>query len=141
MPLDRLRAQILLYHARVQRDRLRERISLLEQRVSLVTPKLAAIRQQLGLLQSDVDSQSQGILNKIEAARVRTKTVFAGTHAKVDKAMKAVADQVGDINEFLDGLEQTNGGPSLDGSAESSEAPSKQADSNEPAASWSANKS
>lgn len=111
-----------------------------------MTPKLAAIQQQLGLLQSDVDTESQTLLNQIESARARTKTVFAGTRDKIAKSIQGVSDQVDQVNKFLDGLEQTNGGPTsppssaLQGAGQQGAVPpaaNEPAPVSEPAASWS----
>lgn len=107
----------------VQRDRLRERVKYLE-RFRPMTSKLQGLAQAIGAVHHDLDAQAEGLLKKLDAVKVRGTNAFKGAHARLD----ASALQIADVEKLVADLEQTNGGPSLDGSKESSdETPKEQA--------------
>jgi hypothetical protein len=110
--MDRLRAQILLCHARVRECRLRERINAM-------TPKLAGVASAMAKLHHGLDARAEKLLARIETAERRGDEAFKKAHGKLDAADTAV----GEVETFIAQLECTNGGPTLDGSPESSAAP------------------
>jgi hypothetical protein len=124
--MDRWRAQVLVYAAMVQRARLRERIVYLEKRI--MTPKVQGVASALAKLQHNLDARAGKFLDRIEGLDKKSDETFKKAHSRLDEAEQPLAD----IDKVIDALaEQTNGGPSLDGSAESSDEPAK-----EPQASW-----
>jgi hypothetical protein len=129
--VDRLRAIILVHHAQVERERLRQTIAR-QDRMAMIA-KLGGIKKALSMLENDIDKETDGLMNQIEAASVKTSAVFKETRAKVDARVANVHGQLKEVHEFLDGLEKTNGGPTMGDSQESS---ANSGHEGEPGASW-----
>jgi hypothetical protein len=95
--VDRLRAFVLIYHAKVER----ERMSL----------KLRGVTASLAKLHHNLDLHAEKLESRIVDAQARGDAVFAQ------------ARDLADVDKLLSDLEQSNGGPTLDDSAESSGKP------------------
>ena len=93
-----------------------------------MTPKVHGLAGALSKLHHGLDQRAEKLLQRIESANERSDAAFKAAHAKLDAADAAMAD----VETFIEGLEKTNGGPSLGDSRESS-APH----SGEPQKSWS----
>lgn len=81
-----------------------------------MTPKISGVKQALEMLHQEVDKQAEDLSNQIEAGRQRTRSVFAETSGRVKKDIEGMQAEVAEINEFLDGLEVSNGSPLSAGS-------------------------
>jgi hypothetical protein len=113
--LDILRAQILILHAKVERERLQTRIAFLE-RTQPMTPKVQGIASALAKLHHNLDDRADKLLARIETVDRRGDTAFKGAHARLDESEAAL----GEVDALLADLEKTNGGPISDGSSGSS---------------------
>ena len=98
----------------------------LEHRKKPVTPKLKGIAGAMAKLQHGLDDRADKLLARIESADQRSDAAFKKAHGTLDAAEAAVAD----VEEFVAGLEGSNGGP-LSGSDSAS---------GEPQTSWSKDK-
>jgi hypothetical protein len=120
--VDALRVGILILHAKVQRDRLRERVAFLEGKRSM-TPKVQGVASALAKLHHSLDARAGQLLDRIAKVDAAGDAAFKKANGRLDVSDAALAE----VEKLVADLEQTNGGPSLDGS----EKPSK-----EPEASW-----
>lgn len=110
--MDRLLAFVLVHQAIVER-----------QRMSI---KLRGVTSALAKLHHDLDQQAEKLTNRIVSTQEHGTAVFAQAHRRLDGA----ASDLAEVDKLISELEAGNGGPTLDGSSESSE----------PHASWGANK-
>lgn len=84
-----------------------------------MTPKLNGIASAMAKLHHGLDARADKLLERIEIADKRGEAAFAKAHARIDDAERAVAD----VEKFVEGLEGSNGGPSLSGSGNTSGEP------------------
>jgi hypothetical protein len=101
--MDRLQAFVLVYQARVERERM--------------SVKLRGVTAALAKLHHDLDLQAEKLTDRIVTTQERGSAVFAQAHKRLDGA----ASDLAEVDKLLSDLENTNGGPTLDGSSESSE--------------------
>lgn len=79
--------------------------------------KLRAALDAVQKFYHEVEVDSDKVVQRVEDMHARRKTVFSGTHKQLDGAMK----NLDEVESLMSDLEQSNGGPTLDGSSESSE--------------------
>ncbi len=79
--------------------------------------KLRGVTSALAKLHHDLDAQAEKLVDRIETTQARGSAVFAEAHKRLDGA----AQDLTDVDKLLSDLEASNGGPTLDGSSESSE--------------------
>ncbi len=96
-----------------------------------MTPKYRGMLEELKKLQSNCDRDAEDFLGTIQRADARRIRTFADSKTKLNRNINATLDG---MNEFFADLEKTNGGPTLDGSADS---PQPATEGQEPSASWS----
>lgn len=131
--MDIVLAQILICNIGVRRELARLKSEKADQMAMIA--KLGGIKKALSMLEHNIDKETDGLMNQIEAASVKTSDVFKETRAKVDARVANVQGQLKEVHEFLDGLEKSNGGPTLDDSSESS---ATSGTDGEPGKSWAA---
>jgi hypothetical protein len=100
--MDRLQAFVLVYLAQVERERM--------------SMKLRGVTASLAKLHHDLDLQAEKLTDRIVSTQDRGNAVFAQAHKRLDGA----ASELAEVDKLLSDLEQSNGGPTLDGSSESS---------------------
>jgi hypothetical protein len=100
--MDRLQAFVLVYLAQVER-----------QRMSL---KLRGVTASLARLHHNLDLHAEKLESRIADAQQRGDAVFAQAHKRLDDAGRDLAE----VDKLLSDIEQSNGGPILDDSSESS---------------------
>lgn len=79
--------------------------------------KLRGVTASLAKLHHNLDLQAEKLETRISDAQQRGDAVFAQAHKRLDDAGRDLAE----VDKLLSDLENTNGGPTLDGSSESSE--------------------
>lgn len=102
---DRLRAYVLLLHARAERDRLKSRIAELEQRE--MTTKLRGVGEAVRKLRSRLDDSAEDLVKRIEEIGNRSETATKKVRAELD----AHAATVNDLDRLADELKGDNGAP------------------------------
>ena len=86
-----------------------------------MTPKLQGLTTAMGLLKSRIETESDKLIARVEAANAKTGSAFAKANATLDEAASGLSE----IESFIASLEGSNGGPPLsDSSAPSAPAPS-----------------
>jgi hypothetical protein len=100
--MDRLRAFVLVHHAIVERQ--------------IMSMKLRGLTSSLAQLHHDLDAQAEKLTDRIAVTKDRGAAVFAQAHKRLDGAAQDLAE----VDKLLSDLENTNGGPILDDSSESS---------------------
>lgn len=91
-----------------------------------MTPKLQGIAAAMAKLHHGLDDRAGKLLDRIAQTDQRGANVFAQAHKRID----AADGTLDEVNKLIDDLAKTNGGPTLDDSAESS------GDPRHPQASW-----
>jgi hypothetical protein len=109
--MDRLHAWVLVYRAKVERERM--------------SVKLRGVTAALAKLHHDLDLQAEKLTDRIVNTQDRGNAVFASAHKRLDSAAQDLAE----VDKLISDLENSNGGPTLDDSSESS--------AQHPQASWS----
>lgn len=79
--------------------------------------KLRGVTDALAKLHHDLDLQAEKLTGRISTTQDRGNAVFAQAHKRLDGA----ASDLDQVDKLLSDLENTNGGPTLDDSSESSE--------------------
>jgi len=92
-----------------------------------MNPKLRGIAGAMAKLNHGLEARAEKLLTRIGDAETRGEATFATAHRQIDEAEAALAD----VDKFMSDLAGANGGPTLDGSQESSVSPR-----DEPAKSW-----
>lgn len=109
--MDRLRAFVLIEHAKVQRERLALRVAQLEGHPNM-TPNFKGLATSFAQLRMAIEQQAQDALAELP-------TVQAAATAEIKRAGKNLADVknfTSELKQFNDSVEGSNGGPSLAGS-------------------------
>lgn len=78
--------------------------------------KLRAALDAVQKFYHEVELDSDKVVKRVGDMHERRKTVFSGTHKQLDGAMK----NLDEVEALMSDLEKSNGGPTLDGSSESS---------------------
>lgn len=81
-----------------------------------MNPKFHGVASAIAKLNHSLEAQSEKLLDRIEATSSKSDVVFKQAHASLDQAETALSD----VNTMLDQVAASNGGPTSDGSAESS---------------------
>ncbi len=82
-----------------------------------MTPKLRGVRASMDKLRHALETDADKLAARIEAADGKRSSVFEGSN----KALAVVERDLKEVEDYIDELEKSNGGPMLDGSAESSD--------------------
>lgn len=122
--MDRILAQILICNVGVRRE-----LARLKYERRVMTPNIKGLSSALAKMKHDLDTEAGKLITKVESAGARGLAAIKSGHIVVDNAMEAVKE----VEDFAKSLEGANGGPTLDGSQESSEASGHDG---EPGKSW-----
>jgi len=90
-----------------------------EKEQSIMTPKLQGALQALKVLQHDVETDAEEVITKVTALQARRQAAKTKTHTALDSA----GSSLGDIEQFVEGLEGTNGAPNSSGGSDATSAP------------------
>lgn len=109
--LDTLHALILILHAKNRRGDPFPTEFAVKGKTDM-TPDFRSVPLRLAKLQHNLNARAQKLNEKMDGLESRAEGAFGKAHAQLDVAESAVAD----VTKFVDDLEQSNGGPTLDGS-------------------------
>lgn len=121
--MDRVLAQILICNIGVRRELVRLRDE------KAMTPNIKGLSSALAKMKHDLDTEAGKLISKVEDAGARGLAAIKQGHAVVDAALADVKE----VEDFAKSLIGANGGPTLDGSQESSAASGTEG---EPGKSW-----
>jgi hypothetical protein len=84
-----------------------------------MTPKLRGVRASMDKLRHALEVDAEKLTTRIESADAKRNAVFTASHGVLD----GVERDLKEVEDFMSDMEKSNGGPTLDGSEESSSVP------------------
>ncbi len=105
--MDIYKLEIIIQLCRIQVQREREKLML---------PAVRGLASSLAKLKSAVEDDAKRLQSRIDTAAVRADRAFQGSHGALD----ALEGGVKEVEDFISGLERSNGGDPLDSSEEPS---------------------
>lgn len=81
-----------------------------------MTPKLRGVRASMDKLRHALEADADRLAARIETADAKRVAVFDASHG----VLSGVERDLKEVEDFIDEMEKTNGGPTLDDSSESS---------------------
>lgn len=118
--MDRLRAGILIAHARVERERLRLEIARL--RGKEMARDLQSLEMGVGQFVSDMDDEAAKVFDQMDAVRAKAGDVFTRTKGRI----AAKAATVDNVDKLITSLDRSNSSPTSGGSSNGSGTSSEQ---------------